>query len=88
MHQPARNTGEQQLTSQGGFNLDKRILEQAEPTVNTDHATENHGVPGSSPGPATQSWIVTRSHLIMPARPCRKLHVQIDLTSKGEKCSS
>jgi hypothetical protein len=29
------------------------ISEQPETTVNTEHTTENHGVPGSSPGPAT-----------------------------------
>jgi hypothetical protein len=29
------------------------IFERAETAVNTDHATENHGVPGSSPVPAT-----------------------------------
>ena len=29
------------------------ILKQVETPSNTEYATENHGVPGSSPGPAT-----------------------------------
>jgi hypothetical protein len=29
------------------------VFEQSETTANMDHTTENRGVPGSSPGPAT-----------------------------------
>jgi hypothetical protein len=34
--------------------LNKRIVEQRATTANVSRITENHGVPGSNPGPATR----------------------------------